>query len=407
MIKKLVYQLKRPYHLLKTGLLRGLPAQLKYSFPNNKLKIIAITGTDGKTTSSTLLYQVLKTAGKKVALISTVACYLGSEEVDTGLHVTSPDPKFLYYWLDQMVKKNIEYLVLEATSHGIYQYRTWGIEPVIAGLTNITHEHLDYHQDYQQYLQAKTLLLAKAQTAIINHDDQSFTQVKKLLNNANTKIISYSQDDQLARSLKTAINKRFPESYNQMNARLVAKIAKQLQLKPKQIAQGIKKFTGVPGRMQFVPNKRGFKAVVDFAHTPNALKRALLALQQQLKAQKTTGRLIAVFGCAGLRDWQKRPLMGKIGAKLADLAIFTAEDPRTEDVWSIIRQMKQDLTTEHAKVISIADRAQAIDFAINKLAKKGDWIGVFGKGPEKSLCYGQVEQPWSDVQVVKKALANQ
>src|SRR5260221_28136 len=168
MFDQLLYQLKRPFHLLKTGLLKGFPAQVKYKFPARKLKIIAITGTDGKTTSSTLLYHVLQKAGKKVALLSTVAAYIGNEEIDTGFHVTTPDPKALQGFLRKMVDEEYEYLVLEATSHGMYQYRLWGIQPMLAGVTNITREHLDYHVTYDLYLQAKVELLKKAKVAVIN-----------------------------------------------------------------------------------------------------------------------------------------------------------------------------------------------------------------------------------------------
>jgi len=125
-----------------------------------------------------------------------------------------------------------------------------------------------------------------------------------------------------------------------------------------------------------------------------------------MKKEKITGKLIAVYGCAGLRDAEKRPVMGKIGLQHADLVVYTAEDPRTEDVWSIIRQMKEQLETGHNRVVSIGDRKEAIDFAINKLAKNGDLVGLFGKGPEKSMCYGTVEYPWSEEAIVEQAFAN-
>ena len=189
-----------------------------------------------------------------------------------------------------------------------------------------------------------------------------------------------------------------------MNARLVITIADQLKLSTEQIAQGIEAFAGVEGRMDFIPNKRGFKVVVDFAHTPNALTEALEALKKYMRQEKLTGRLIAVYGCAGLRDYAKRPMMGQIGINLADLVVFTAEDPRTEDVWSIIRQMKEQLTNGHNRIISIANREQAIDFAINHLARRGDLVAFFGKGPEKSMAYGKIEYPWSEEAVIKQAL---
>ncbi|MBU2543507.1 UDP-N-acetylmuramoyl-L-alanyl-D-glutamate--2,6-diaminopimelate ligase [Patescibacteria group bacterium] len=398
----IIYKLKRPYHFIKTGLLRGLAGQIKFKFPAKELKIITITGTDGKTTSATLLYHILKRAGKKVALISTVAAYIGAEEITTGLHVTSPDPFQLYKLLRNMVNKKVEYLVLEVTSHGAYQYRTWGIKPMIAGLTNIASEHLDYHLNEGEYIKAKMLILNKAQKVIINGDDPNLLKIKAALKHQWEQISSYQLQDELPPVVNQAIKKRFLETYNWMNARLVYKIAAELELDDQKIAQAIASFPQVPGRMQEIETNKLFRVIVDFAHTPQALEAVLSALRLQLKGKG--GRLIAVFGSAGLRDYKKRPKMGEIGARLADLVIFTAEDPRTENPWSIIRQLKENLHQDLDKVMSIVDRKQAIEFALNKLAKKGDIIAILGKGHEQSMCYGKIEHPWSDVQVAKEIL---
>lgn len=403
-MQEFIYDLKYWYHFLKTGLLKGLPASIKYKHPAKKLKIIAITGTDGKTSSATLLYHVLKTAGKKVALLSTVAAYINDEKIDTGFHVTSPDANKLQAFMDEMVKNEIEYLVLEFTSHGAYQHRLWGIKPSIVGVTNITNEHLDYHLNYQNYLDAKTMVIKKAPTVVLNEDDSSYHKIRRQLKE-DTQVINYSADDNPTKKIREAIQKRFLASYNQMNAKLVTKIAEKLNIEPEKIAEGIKKFPGVEGRMQFIKNKKkGLTIAIDFAHTPNALEKALIALKKYMRKEKMTGRLISVYGCAGLRDAEKRPVMGKIGLQHSDLVVFTAEDPRTEDVWAIIRQMKEQLETGHNRIVSIADREKAIDFAINDLSKKGDLIALFGKGPEKSMCYGTVEYPWSEEAAVQKAL---
>lgn len=409
MSRDLVYKLKRPYHFIKTGLLRGLKARIKYNFPDKKLKIIAITGTDGKTTSSTLLYDVLKSSGKKVALVSTVGAYIGEKKIETGFHVTSPSPDQLFAFMSQMLDQEIEYLVLEFTSQGAYQSRLFGIKPLIAGVTNIDQDHFDYHLNYQNYLEAKAIGLKKARTVVLNEDDQSYYRLRRLFPSSQYKVLEYSQEIKLANKIEKAIKDRFLEVFNQNNARLVSTIALELGLEPEQIAQAISKFKGVEGRMQIIPNQKGLKIVVDFAHTPQGLRSALTALRLMMKkdarANKTAGgRLIAVYGCAGLRDAAKRPIMGEIGVELADLLVFTAEDPRTEDVWSIIRQMKESLQSGHNKISSIPDRQEAINFAIQKLAKKGDTVAIFGKGPEKSMCYGTTEIPWSDEGAVKKAL---
>jgi UDP-N-acetylmuramoyl-L-alanyl-D-glutamate--2,6-diaminopimelate ligase len=258
--------------------------------------------------------------------------------------------------------------------------------------------------DYQNYFEAKLSFLNQAKVVVLNRDDSSFFKFKRSLPSSKYRVLAYSLEDMLPRQLVSAIKNRFPEIYNHSNARLAVTIARFLKLDKAAIAQAITKFPGVPGRMQFVPNKRGVDIVVDFAHTPKALSEALTALRRRLNKTNKRGKLIAIFGCAGLRDSSKRPMMGKIGVEQADLAIFTSEDPRTENVWTIIREMKEQLETGHDRIITIVDRQKAIEFALNKLAKKGDIIGIFGKGPEKSMCYGTTETPWSDVGAVQAAL---
>lgn len=401
-LKQILYRIKRLYHFFKTGLLNGLVAEFKYGFPSKKLHVLAITGTDGKTTSSTMLYHVLKTAGKKVALISTVAAYIGDELIDTGFHVTTPTPAQLQKLMKRLVKEGYEYLVLETTSQGVYQFRTWGIFPFIAGVTNIAQDHFDYHLNYHNYLSAKALILRDSEKIILNKDDASYQPLKDMLRVSESRILSYSVEHQNDPAIMRAIRKRFPENYNISNALLVVKFAKNLDISDESIIAGIESFMGIPGRMEEIKNNKGIRVIVDFAHTPQGLESALTALRSQTKRP---GKLIAVYGCAGLRDAIKRPMMGKIGTNLADFCVFTAEDPRTESVWSIIRQMKEQLTSNHDKVISVADRFEAIKFALTKLANQGDTVVILGKGHEQSMCYGNVEYPWDDREAVRKVLS--
>lgn len=405
MLDLLLYKLKRPYHFVKTGLLKGLPAQIKYKFPNKKITVICITGTDGKTTSSTMLYSVLKAAEKKVALLSTVGAYIGDEAIDTGFHVTTPDPAKIQWFMRKMVDEGYDYLILEATSHGIYQFRLWGVEPRLVGITNITLEHLDYHLTHDLYVAAKAELAKKATVSVINADDEmSFAKLKKELKDSGTQIVTYSSQDELSRPVRAAITERFSEQYNQMNCRLIYAMSQQLEITDKDFIKGIKQFSGVPGRMETVGQLQGAEIIVDFAHTPKALEEVLFALKEKISRHRKNGKLIAVFGCAGLRDWKKRPIMGRIGAELADVAIFTAEDPRTEDVWAIIRQMKGNLGEYQSKVISFEDRAQAIQYALDHYADPHNIIGIFGKGHEKTMNFGNQEYPWSDQEAVKKVM---
>ncbi len=401
-LKQILYRIKRLYHFFKTGIFNGLLAEFKYGFPSKKLNVLAVTGTDGKTTTSTMLYHVLKTAGKKVALISTVAAYIGDELIDTGFHVTTPTPAQLQKLMRRLVKEGYEYLVLETTSQGVYQFRTWGIFPLIAGVTNVAQDHFDYHLNYQNYLSAKALILRDSEKIILNRDDQSYQPLKDMLRVSESRILSYSVEHQNDPAIMRAIKKRFPENYNVSNALMVVKFAKNLNIPDADVIAGIETFIGIPGRMEEIKNTKGIRVIVDFAHTPQGLENALIALKSQTKRPS---KLIAVYGCAGLRDALKRPMMGKIGTDLADFCVFTAEDPRTESVWSIIRQMKEQLTTNHDKVISVADRFEAIKFALTRLAKQGDTVVILGKGHEQSMCYGNTEYPWDDREAVRKILS--
>lgn len=389
--------LKRPYHLVK-----GILANMLYGFPSKSLKIIAVTGTDGKTTTSTLIYHILKTAGKKVALISTVAAYIGDEEIDTGFHVTSPDEFSLQKLLKRIKDEKFTYVVLESTSHGIYQHRLFGITPDISLLTNITHEHLDYHKTFNAYLSVKASLLQRSKISVINKDDGSYEKVKDLLSKSKTQILTYDEHT-LIKSIKEKVIKRFPEHYNILNASGVYVLCHRLGITDEAIAKGIASFGQIPGRMQEIKNNKGIRIIVDFAHTPNALKQALKALRT---TTPKGGRLIAVFGSAGLRDATKRPLMGDVASSLCDEVVLTAEDPRTEDVSVIIRQIKEGVKENFGHVHEVNDRKQAIEFALNTLSKEGDTVAIFGKGHEKSMNMDGVHEiPWSDQDTVNWILS--
>jgi UDP-N-acetylmuramoyl-L-alanyl-D-glutamate--2,6-diaminopimelate ligase len=401
-MQELVYRFKRVWHYFKTGLLAGLPAQIRYHHPQQQLKIIALTGTDGKTTTATLVYHLLKTAGYRVGLISTVAAYIGDQTIDTGFHVTTAHPKDLYGLMAKMVQAELEYLVLEVTSHGAYQYRTWGIRPFLAGLTNIDREHLDYHLNYQNYLAAKLLILRQADTVVLGEDQDSFTPIKKMLP-AGTNILTFGRYKRFGAKVEKAIRQFFPDDFNRLNAALAITLVKKLGLGDKAIVSALATFTLPTGRMEFIPNHLGVNIIVDFAHTPQALENALRSIHKNHRSKRGS-KLIAIFGSAGLRDRAKRPAMGYIGAKLADLAIFTAEDPRTENIWVILNQMKAELGNFHDKVLSIPDRRQAIEFALRHYAQPGNTIAIFGKGHEQSMCYGTTEHLWNDITGTKELL---
>lgn len=351
-----------------------------YGNPSKHLKVIGVTGTDGKTTTSHMIYEILKAAGKKVDLISSITM--------PGLHVTSPEPLELHKLLAEMVKAKTEYVVLETTSHAIDQKRVFGIDYEIAVLTNVTHEHIDYHKSFKAYRDTKLKLFLKAKTSILNENDASYSYF-------NQKI----KGEKITYPLNEDINTSLPGSYNLQNAHAAAAVAKKLGISWEVISAALLNMKSPKGRLEKIKNNKGFNIYIDFAHTPNALKEVLTLLKNQ-----ATGKLIVVFGCAGERDVKKRPMMAKIASDLADISVFTAEDPRSEDINEILDEMITGVRDKTAKFYKVPERGEAIAFAINKLAHKGDTVVITGKAHEKSMAYNGVEYPWSDFKAVEYAL---
>ena len=363
-----------------------------------------MTGTDGKTTTVNLIFHILREAGEKVSMISSMNAVIGPKKYDTGFHVTTPDPKDVQKFLRQAVDAGSKYFVLESTSHGLSQNRLFGCFFKVGVVTNVTHEHLDYHKTYKNYLQAKAKLFGRAELAVLNKDDEPFKYLNEKLQNI--KRVTYA-----LKSKADFTPKSFPfktpllGEYNQYNCLAAIAATSSLKIPAQQIKQTLASFRGVEGRMEEIKLGQDFRVIIDFAHTPNALENTLKTLKPLVASRQS---LIVVFGCAGLRDIQKRPKMGEIAAKYADLIVLTAEDPRTEDVNQIIDQIVQGCLGQGVKegttLFRIPDRGEAIKFAIQKLAKKGDIVVICGKGHEQSMCYGKKEYPWSDFKAVKKAL---
>lgn len=386
------------YHLPKAIL-----ANIYYGFPARGLKVIGVTGTDGKSTTVNMIYQILKAAGKKVSMISTINADVAGKSYDTGFHVTSPDP-FLVEKLARVAKDSgDEFLVLEVTSHALDQYRFWGIKFNVGIITNVTHEHLDYHHSFENYLSTKFQLIKNVRFAVINQNlKQYIGRSYKLLSHG--QVITFGLDKGDFNQGQIKLKLKIPGDYNIENALAALATAFSLGIDRKLSQKTLENFSGITGRMEEVGNNKGIKIIIDFAHTPNALEQALKTLRKQ-----TTKRLIAVFGSAGKRDVGKRSLMGAVSGKLADFMIITAEDPRGE-LDLIIRQMvagiKKAGGIEGKNFFVVKDRKEAIAFAINEVASPGDTVGIFGKGHEASMNLdGKTEIPWSDFEAVKKALS--
>lgn len=388
---------RKIYHFL-----RALIAMMCYGYPAKNLKLVGVTGTDGKTTTVSMIYQILKEAGLKVAKISTIDAVIGRKKIKTGLHTTTPDVFMMQKLLRQMIKANIFTGVIEVSSHALDQYRILGCHFVTGVVTNITPEHLDYHKTFAEYRDAKIKLLDNSDIAAINKKDKSYKYILDRLGQ-HKEIITFSIDKKDTRSIEQLLAKKYPEPYNQANAKAAIVVARQFGIKDAVIERGLRKFTHVSGRLENIKNKKGLRLIIDFAHTPNALENILKSLKS------TRGsKLICVFGCAGERDSKKRFQMGKIAAKFADLSIFTAEDPRHEDVNKIINEMVSGADSVSGKrggqYLRMPDRGRAIYEAINVFAKKGDTVVICGKGHEKSLAYGDIEYLWSDQKAVAMAL---
>lgn len=387
-----------------------------YGNPGQDLEVIGVTGTDGKTTTSTLIYHILKTAKKKVALVSTVDAKIGRSSIKTGFHVTSPNPFALQAFLRRMRSQKIRYVVLEVTSHGLDQFRTYPLRPKIAVLTNITHEHLDYHHTFEQYMDAKLKLFKNAEHAVINKDLPIFTDINVRLPKVLFSTYSLVADSQMKpdnidyqpdKTVFTLGNITYTlimtGQYNLYNALAAISTALLLDISTADIKKALISFRGIKGRLEEIKNNRGIRAFVDFAHTPNALKEVLT----NLRSHKSPGsKLIVVFGAASERDVSKRSIMGLEASKLADKIVLTAEDPRFEDPIDIAKEILAGIPSKKHKDVTIeADRARAIDYAVNVLAKKGDYVVTCGKGHEESMNIdGLHESPWSEHDALLSAL---
>lgn len=371
-----------------------------YGNPSKKIKVIGVTGTKGKTTTAYFIYQLLTSLGKRVSLVSSISAKVGKKDFDTGFHVTNPDTISLHSLLQKMLKARCEYAVLEVSSHGIHQKRIAGVSFDISVITNIASEHLDYHKTFKAYRDVKLSFLKIAPMVVLNADDPNFSYLTKKIGSKHKKTI-YSLHKAVDFNIASVpLSKALQGDFNISNCLAAVSAVSLCGFDVKKINLAIPSLKLPEGRLEEIKNKKGFKIIVDFAHTPDSLESALKYLRADCK-----GKLIAVFGAAGERDPFKRPKMGKIASLIADTVILTAEDPRSEDVCDIMLQIKSGAATKDLpKFFEISDRSRAIKFALSK-AEKGDTVGFFGKGHEKSMNLdGKAEIPWSDKEEIRKIL---
>jgi UDP-N-acetylmuramoyl-L-alanyl-D-glutamate--2,6-diaminopimelate ligase len=384
--------LKNYYHVIQ-----AMIAVFRYGNPANGMIVIGVTGTDGKTTTASMIYHILNETGHKTALISTVAAYFDGKKLDTGFHVSTPHSSHLQSYISKAKEAGTTHLVLEVTSHALDQNRVWGIPFAIGVLTNVSYEHLDYHKTMKSYMSAKLKLLQLARIAIINRDDSSYDFMAKKLRHKN--VITYGLTGSADINPKNhPFKSDLVGSYNVSNALAALAVCEALGLDEKDAAKAVATFVLPEGRYEVVFDNN-FKIIIDFAHTPHALESVLRAA----KEAGVKGRLIHVFGSAGERDKGKRPMMGNVSQKLADWSIITSEDVRHESPELIASEILSGMTDKKDAVDSIIDRQDAITRAV-MMAQKGDVVVITGKGHEKSMNFGHGEEPWSDQEAVKKAL---
>jgi UDP-N-acetylmuramoyl-L-alanyl-D-glutamate--2,6-diaminopimelate ligase len=409
----------------------GWLAAAYHGFPSRRMIVIGVTGTDGKTTTSTLIHAILREAsGGRAGLISTIAADVGGAAVDTGLHVTTPSAPQTQALLARMAANGLQYAVVEMTSHGLAQGRLNGIDLDLALLTNLTHEHLDYHKTFEAYRAAKGRMFAMlgtsarkpgiAKTAVINADDASAdffaafpadrtlcyglrqpadVRASQIVYRSDMTTFSVHHD-----GAEFLIQSELVGQFNVSNLLAAVSAARALHIPIEFIQRGIRQVRAISGRLERVDAGQSYLALVDFAHTPNALKNALEAGRAMVSAG---GRVIAVFGCAGLRDLEKRRMMPQAAVRLADVSFFTAEDPRTEPLDEILAVMAAAAVeaggVEGVHFHRVPDRGLALAKAC-AIAQPGDVVMALGKGHEQSMAFGTVEYPWDDREALRAAI---
>lgn len=387
--------------------------------PSAKLKIVGVTGTNGKTTTATLLYRIATGLGYKAGLIGTVENIIAGEKVVAGgdrpAPATSPDLIYLYKLLNEMVAKGCEYVFMEVSSHALDQSRVAGINFTGGIFTNLTHDHLDYHKNLENYFGAKKKffkMLSPEAFALSNTDDE---YGKKMLETIHAKKLSYGfkggedfhgeikKIDFSGLSLdfnQDEVHSRLLGKFNAYNLLAVWSTCKLLGFDMPKVNKILETIEPPRGRFEHFTSKNGVLVIVDYAHSPDALEKILLAIKD-IKPKES--RIISLFGCGGDKDPFKRPIMGRLGATLSDIAIFTSDNPRSEEPNDIINQMKTTLSVDELKKVkAISNRREAILEAV-KLAQKGDIILAAGKGHEDYQEIKGVKSHFDDMEEFKKA----
>ncbi len=390
----------------------GLMACNYYGNPSKKLKLIGVTGTNGKTTTTTLLFNLFMNLGFKAGLISTVVNKIGNEVIPST-H-TTPNPVELNQLLDKMVNAGCEYCFMEVSSHAVHQHRIAGLDYKIAVFTNITHDHLDYHNTFAEYIRVKKAFfdgLSKDSFALTNADDKNgMVMLQNTSANSKTfalktpadfkgKVIENALSGLVMTINNTEVYSRLVGDFNAYNLLAVFGVASILGIEELEVLRVMSNLESVEGRFQYARSTNGITAIVDYAHTPDALENVLKTIRG---IRKGTEQIITVVGCGGDRDKTKRPKMATIAADMSDKVILTSDNPRTENPATILEEMEAGLDeNQQLKSLTIQDRKQGIKTAIT-LAKSGDIILIAGKGHEKYQEIMGVRHDFDDLKITNE-----
>ncbi len=385
-----------------------------YDHPEKKMKIIGVTGTNGKTTVTTLIKSVLEFSGKKVGLIGTNENMIGSKVIPTER--TTPESLELFALFDQMVKAETEFVVMEVSSHSLFLHRVFGISFAAGVFSNLTQDHLDFHETMENYFEAKRLLFDCCDTAVVNIDDP---YGKRIADSLSCPLASYSLEnpsDFQAKELRISsrgvifdlmtpektlgVRLGIPGKFSVYNALAAFAICVALGISPEKIAEALLVAKGVKGRAETVYTRTEYTIIIDYAHTPDGLENIIKTVKEFAQ-----GRVITLFGCGGDRDPIKRPIMGEIAGKLSDFCIITSDNPRTEEPMSIIRQVEEGMKRTKCAYTVIENRREAIAHAIS-MAEAGDCIILAGKGHETYQIIGTEKRHFDEREVIAEILAD-
>lgn len=399
-----------PYHKLKAMMMVH-----KYKFPGKRMRVIGVTGTNGKTSTCFMIWKMLNTAGHKTGLMTTVAW--GVDKLEEQIeHMTTVDTETLNYRMQKIAESGAEFLILEITSHALAQNRIFGVPIEIAVMTNVTHEHLDYHKTFENYRDAKRKLFKMAKYGVINEDDKSWSYFANDVDD----YITYGINGGILRAEKVElsaegvnyevgganekikIRTHIPGTFTVYNSLAAVAVGLKLGLTRKQIEDGIAALASVEGRMNRVNEGQDFEVIVDYAHTPDAFLKVFESVVPGKKKQ-----IISLFGGAGRRDETTRAERGEIGAENSDIVIITEDDSRDEDRMTIAEEFARGAEkagkVREKDLFIILDREEAIKKAVS-LARKDDIVLVLGKGHEKTILRAEGAVPFEDLKVVRKVL---